>query len=197
MRLHSSNSTCLLSTRISSHRCAYIGVAQIHFANQWTELKNRHEVANFAGGDYYDKYVVTLGHWDAGYPRKVPTPPVDFLQSLRSLIGAIDMFAKPTAEIFVTSVNQHPVGERMFMACDWRVPPMIDAYNDLIRSQVVVVDQPIRNTRSFRFKEFNRTYFLDFTDIMDPIWDSAADFNHPCRYGTRPMALRVLDLFRE
>jgi hypothetical protein len=145
--------------------------------------------------NYYDKYILTLGHWDAGFPGRFPTKPGDFLQSLLLTIQTLEDFAKPGAQIFVLSVNQHPMGYRMLYGDDWRVPPLIDAYNDIIWSQVTV-DDPVTSPKSFRFRNFNRTYFLDNTDIMDPIWDSASDFHHPCRYGMRPMALRILDFLK-
>jgi hypothetical protein len=166
------------------------GYLRLKFGKSWFKNLLFSEAA-----DYYDKYVLTLGHWDAGYPRGRPTTPVEFLESLLLTIQILEDFAKPGAEIFVLSVNQHPMGNQMLDGEDWRVPPLIDAYNDIIWSQVEV-DSPIIRQTSFRFRNFNRTYWLDNTDIMDPIWDSASDFYHPCRYGVRPMALRVLELLK-
>jgi hypothetical protein len=145
----------------------------------------------------YDKYVVTLGHWDAGgWPRAQPTPPGFFLDDILSILNILETTDKASAEIFFTSVNQHPMGRMVMNGIDWRVSPLIDAYNDEILSQVEVI-HPITSARSFRFRDFNRSYFLDNRDIIDPIWDAALDFYHPCRYAMRPMALRVLDLLKE
>jgi hypothetical protein len=89
------------------------------------------------------------------------------------------------------------MGRKMIQAADWRIPPLIDAYNEVLYREVEQVDFPIRSTRSFRFKGLTRTYLLDNTDIVDPVWDSASDFYHPCRYAFRPIALRVLDLLKD
>ena len=146
-------------------------------------------------GNHWDMFVITMGHWDAGHPLEVPVTPAAFIKGLLNLTAILEDTAKPGAEIFVTTVNQHPMGSDFMEAKDWRVPPLIDMYNDQIWDQVEV-DFPIKSARSFRFKNRTRTFFLDGADIMDPIWDSSTDFNHPCRYFVRPMALRVLDLFK-
>jgi hypothetical protein len=165
----------------------------LRFVDQWMGRNANPLVPTFSN---YDKYVVTIGHWDAGFPLDRPTPPGLFLNDILSILNILETSVKPSAEIFVTSVNQHPLGHKMLVGMDWRVSPLIDAYNDEILSQVEV-DHPITSTRSFRFRDFNRSYFLDNSDIMDPIWDSATDFYHPCRYAMRPIALRVLDLLKE
>ena len=127
---------------------------------------------------------------------KEPTPPAKFLESLLKVITILEEVAKPGAEIFVVTVNQSSMSYRTLSGNDWRIPPFVDAYNDEIWSQVEV-EYPITSSRSFRFKNFNRTFLLDSTDIMDSMWDSASDFYHPCRYAIRPIALRVLDLLKE
>jgi hypothetical protein len=164
---------------------------QLKFADQWLRQKPEHVLDHV--GTNFDKYILLLGHWDAGYPRKKPTMPRFFLKALMGIIELLEKLTKPGAEIFVLSVNQHPPGIKMLINQDWRVPPMIDAYNEAIWSQVEV-ELPVKSSKSFRFRNHPRTYFVDNTDIMDPVWDSATDWYHPCRYAIRPMALRVLDL---
>jgi len=188
---------------------ARFGIAKLKFGSEWFEKRYaylpwgwwfntppRHKVLNRYGGNHYDKYIVTSGHWDAGWPMKEPTPPAKFLESLLKVITILEEVAKPGAEIFVVTVNQSSMSYRTLSGNDWRIPPFVDAYNDEIWSQVEV-EYPITSSRSFRFKNFNRTFLLDNTDIMDPMWDSAKDFAHPCRYAIRPIALRVLDLLKE
>ena len=86
------------------------------------------------------------------------------------------------------TVNQSPMSSLMQSGNDWRISPFIDAYNDEIWSQVEV-EYPITSIRSFRFKNFNHTFLLDNTNIMDSMWDSASNFYHPCRYGIPHIAL--------
>ena len=167
----------------------------LSFGRQWIQQPIETIIDN-SGGNHHDKIIISYGQWVASYMKGIPTLPNAFVQVLLSIIDTMDKISKPEAEIFVLTVNHNPIGTRALEGIEWRIPPLIDAYNDQIWNQVTV-DYPITGTRSFRFKNFNRTYLLDNSDIMDPIWDSAEDFNHPCRYGTRPMALRVLDLLRQ
>jgi hypothetical protein len=85
-------------------------------------------------GVHYDKYVITSGHWDAGWPMQEPTPPTKFLESLLKVISILKEFTKPGAEIFVVTVNQAPMGSWMQSGIDWRILTLIDAYNDAIWS---------------------------------------------------------------
>lgn len=165
---------------------------KMQFAN---DLLSKPKEEVLGQNDYFDKYIVTLGHWDAGYPDSRPTVPSMFLEGLLSIISLLEEMAKPSAEIFVTSVNQHPLGTKVLSGDDWRLPPLIDAYNEMIWRQVEVV--PGGGPRSLKFKPFKRTYYLDNRDIVDPVWDSAFDFYHPCRYAIRPIALRVLNLVKD
>jgi hypothetical protein len=134
------------------------GSAKLNFGYEWFNKPCHEVLSNY--GDYYDKYVVTSGHWDAGWLKNKPTSPGKFLESLLKAISILEELAKPGAEIFVVTVNQSPMGRGMLRGTDWRIPPLIDAYNDEIWSQVDI-EYPITSTRSFRFKNFNRTFLLD------------------------------------
>lgn len=139
------------------------------------------------------------GHWDAGSPTGKPTPQNEFLKNLWSTLQNVqEMIVKPAAKIFVLTVNQHPIGYKASDCIDWRVPPMIDAYNRQLRR--LVTEHPVGNDntnkrpRVYSFQNMTNAYLVDNADIMDPIWDGANDWNHPCRNAMRPMALRVLSL---
>jgi hypothetical protein len=174
----------------------------VHFAHKLTK-KQRTNPKRFLG-----KYaschifIVTFGQWDAGWPGNEPTTPTKFrndvLQSLDNLQSSI----QPSAKIYVLSVNQNAMGIRSLLGDDWRIPPVIDAYNDVMESELSMPNNDTNDDTTEKripyiipFRKWNQTVFwMDNTDIMDPIWDSATDFVHPCRYGFRPMALRILDL---
>ncbi|KAI2489177.1 hypothetical protein MHU86_25415 [Fragilaria crotonensis] len=149
-------------------------------------------------GNHFDIIVVTIGHWDASSDRWAPSTPAAFMRGLMNLTASLEKGAKPGAQIFVTTVNPNPMGNKMLSGLDWRVPPLIDLYNKELWDAVEEgSSSPIKNARSFRFKKLSQTFLLDGTDIMDPMWDSAADFYHPCRYFLRPLAMQVLDLFKD
>ena len=77
-------------------------IAKLKFGSEWFEKRYaylpwwgslwfntpHHKVLSHYG-DHYDKYVVTSGHWDAGWPMKEPTPPVKFLESLLKVISIL------------------------------------------------------------------------------------------------------------
>ena len=148
-------------------------------------------------GNHFDIIVVTIGHWDASGDRWAPSTPAAFMRGLMNLTAGLEKAAKPGAEIFVTTVNPNPMGDQMLSGRDWRVPSLIDLYNKELWNAVEEGTSSIKSAISFRFKNRSRTFLLDGTDIMDPIWDSATDFYHPCRYFLRPLAMQVLDLFKE
>ncbi|KAI2505315.1 hypothetical protein MHU86_9115 [Fragilaria crotonensis] len=149
-------------------------------------------------GNHFDVIVVSIGQWDASRYDDSPSTPAAFLESLSILIAELEESAKPGVLIFVNTVIHSPMGRDMLAGSDWRVPPLIDMYNNELWNQVEQVQFPsIKNAKSFRFKNRSRTYLLDGTDILDPIWDSSTDFSHPCRYFVRPMAMQVLELFKD
>jgi hypothetical protein len=76
-----------------------------------------------------------------------------------SIIEIMQKIAKPEAEIFVLTVNHNAIGTRALDGIEWRIPPLIDAYNDQIWNQVTV-DYPITGTRSFRFKKLQSHIFV-------------------------------------
>lgn len=60
---------------------------------------------------------------------------------------------------------------------DWRIPPVIDGYNSVIRSLCNKYNLP----------------FLDTTAIIKPMWDHATDWNHLEREVALPEAFYLLD----
>jgi hypothetical protein len=78
----------------------------LRFADKYTNKSP--EVVSEDGGTYFqfDKYIITTGHWDAGFPFKKPTPPAIFINNVLNLLKILDDKAKPGAEIFITTVNQ-------------------------------------------------------------------------------------------
>lgn len=128
-----------------------------------------------------------------GYPKGRPTPPRRYLLWTHEVAERIQNITNEGTRIYIGTTNLHPLSERMIACMDWRFPALIDTYNTLLRNMTV----PSERDGELRFEGLNNTYFMDNSDIMDHIWDSAADYCHPCDHGFRPMAYRVLALMRQ
>ena len=99
---------------------------------------------------------------------------------------------KNDTRIFVASPDHFPMSARMQSCVDWGLPTLMDVYSASFRNMTVEGDRPGER----KFKGLNNAYYMDNTDIMDHIWDSASDYNHPCLHGFRPMVYRVFAMMR-
>ena len=117
--------------------------------------------------------LISFGHHDLGWPNGYPTPIPEYQASLRALLHR-----HPSAHVL--SVNYMPLN-CIITTCpplDWRTPPGVDAYNDATKA--VVAEYRERGAR-----------FLDLSDIMAPVWDSANDWCHPRGHVAKVLAHRV------
>jgi hypothetical protein len=68
----------------------------------------------------------------------------------------------------------------------------MDVYNAFLRNMTVAAPAGSSTPGERKFMGLNNAYYLDNTDILDPVWDEAHDWNHPCKFSFRAMAYRVL-----
>lgn len=98
-----------------------------------------------------------------------------------------------SAWIVVASTDPVPLSNRVASCKDWALPTLVDVYNAYLRGMTVEGNVPGER----RFDGLPHAYYLDNTDIMDPVWDGAADYNLPCQHGFRPMAYRILSMMKQ
>jgi hypothetical protein len=136
-------------------------------------------------------HVVSLGQWEASWKSDGdPSTPLNFRKNLIHLIHIIKSFLNSKQVLIVVTVNVSAMGSLYLNGRDWRIPPVIDAYNQELFS---LTSGKHNVTPWFlNWKNDKAVFVLDNTDIIDPIWDSATDFCHPCRYGTPAIAERLL-----
>jgi hypothetical protein len=114
--------------------------------------------------------VVSVGQWDLGWPKGGITPPSEFREGVIAAIRIV-LQIKDLRTAVILSTNYNPMGNRLFGCInqtrvkqpDWRAPDLVDAYNGILRHVSTELQVP----------------FIDNTDIVGPIWDSAEDWSHP------------------
>lgn len=141
-----------------------------------------------------DMIVTLFGHWHAGTGRK-PTAPADFADGAMRVMNLLQNMTRNSTRIYMLSPEANPVSWRVLGCVDWRTPVMMEAYNACLRNRTVPTtmlgdDNEIVIDR--KFFGLQNAFYLDNSDIMDPLWDEAIDWNHPCRFAFRAMAYRVL-----
>ena len=92
----------------------------------------------------------------------------------------------PTARLWVLACYYNPLGIRVLAPCsdlpdkvttDWRAPDYIDAYNAISKLAV---------------QELGAVHYIDNNvDILGPVWDGAADWNHPSSQVFRALAAKL------
>lgn len=111
--------------------------------------------------------IIGIGQWDAGWPEGAPTSFSEYESSMKSgLANFTGTLARvmPFSRVFVRSMHENPLGNRI-SACppgDWRNPEVVRVYNEILLSVTQELSMP----------------FLDTTDIIMPLWDTAADWCH-------------------
>uniref|UniRef100_A0A7S1D0J7 Uncharacterized protein n=1 Tax=Cyclophora tenuis TaxID=216820 RepID=A0A7S1D0J7_CYCTE len=155
------------------------------FADEWLAKDKEEETKWQQELEKCSHIVLSYGHWESGWPREYATTPNDFRNQTRQLLHTLERMTAHTtrAPIWTLSLNLVPLGYRA-LSCppmDWRLGPLVDAYNTVMHD-LLLPNSEFRKT----------TYFVDNTDLNDPLWDSSLDYVHPCRNVFRPMASRML-----
>lgn len=110
------------------------------------------------------KVVIGTGQWDASKFRP-PTLFVDFERMLEeAMAGMVEVFSNAGVDFYFRSMHYNPLGN-LIGACpvqDWRNPPVVDMYNQIIRLSAA---------------KFNIT-LIDTAYITGIMWDGAPDWCH-------------------
>jgi len=107
--------------------------------------------------------VIGMGQWSAGWPDKRPALFHEFQDDMRTLLQRA-LKAYPSVQLFVRSMHYNPIGD-IIGSCpphDWRSPPVIDGYNQVLKQLTLELNIP----------------FIDTNHIIGPMWDSAPDWCH-------------------
>ena len=134
---------------------------------------------------------VSVGRWEAGFPGRRPTLPKTFRFDFVKMLEELEGLTPPTAKHYFMSTGPMAIGSRIIDCIDWRVPPMMDAYNTLMMDHTELQDKADGLPK---FLNMNKTYYLDTTDIDDPLDDDMDDWQHACRNVFRVVDVRMLEL---
>jgi len=108
---------------------------------------------------YCDKIVIAVGQWSAGRAATL------FQQYKVEITDMITRFKDlRVANFYLRAIHYNPLGDEK-TECppkDWRSPPVIDMYNDIIQNLSTAMKVPFINTNF----------------IISPMWDSAVDWCH-------------------
>jgi len=128
--------------------------------------------------------VLGIGQWPAGWPGGRPLQFDTYESGMRagliSFVRNIDELNR-SVRIYVRNVHENPLGAGpgSCPAGDWRNPEVIRIYNEILAEVCRELKIP----------------FLDTTDIMTPLWDSASDWCHYRDAVGQAEALYLVSLF--
>ena len=127
--------------------------------------------------------IVGLGQWSAGKkPRKV-IPATTLPEYYKELQNGILNWKSLGVKMALRKIHYNPLGD-ISTQCppiDWRSPPVIDGYNEIVQT----------------LAEKHNIPYIDAGAVMDPMWDSASDYCHYRGLEGRTEALYILqEVFR-
>jgi hypothetical protein len=116
-----------------------------------------------------NKTVIAAGQWSAGrkpsggkYARVQPTMFPEYQAEVAAMISQLQ--DNGIENFYMRSIHYNSFGD-IKLTCpptDWRSPPVIDRYNDIIQNLSSTMNVP----------------YIDTNFIIQPMWDSAVDFCH-------------------
>ena len=126
--------------------------------------------------------IITYGQWDLAVTLhenygKDPSLQQSINGAFRKSIAAVlrGLSALSHANrIFFLSMNYTPLREKYFYITNegykrpqisYNTPPNVDEFNNILSSEIFHLKEP-------------RFHYLDLSEIIRPLWDSAKDFNH-------------------
>ena len=135
-------------------------------ADGWVQMSYPTDMNNRAGNKAKscNKTIVAVGQWSAGKRPRYAKPGTTFPEYREQLRTAIKTWQSLNVDFYFRKVHYNPLGD-LITACppvDHRSPPVIDGYNEIIKNLS---------------REYNVT-FIDTSNVMDSMWDSAEDFCH-------------------
>jgi hypothetical protein len=126
-----------------------------------------------------DLAIVGLGQWPAGKKPRNPNAPATILpQYMNDLNSGVQRWRQYGIKLALRKIHYNPLGD-LITQCpplDHRSPPVIDGYNEIVQ---------------YVAKKYNVT-FIDTSDVMDVMWDSAEDYCHYKGLQGRTEALLIL-----
>lgn len=131
--------------------------------------------------------VILFGHWHAGAQAE-PTVPALFASGAHQVMERLQNVTPSSTRIYLASTDANPTSAKLLACTDWRTPALMDVYNACLYN--MTGGSSLEGER--KCMGLHNAYYLDNTDILDPVWDEARDWNHPCKFSFRAMAYRVL-----
>ena len=87
-----------------------------------------------------------------------------------------------SVDIVARSIHYNPLNERISAHCppkDWRSPPVLDGFNDIIRHACRDISQLQQQVQQQRQrKRVVRLRFVNTNFIVAPLWDASTDWGH-------------------
>jgi hypothetical protein len=146
-----------------------------HFDNRLPSTMNEKRMKDWVVGGNCTRSLVAVGQWSAAYPKR---PPTNFKVFQNHMIGLVNKFQKRGLELYLRNIHYNPLGD-VKLQCpprDWRSPPVIDMYNDILQNISASMN----------------VSYIDGTSILSTVWDSAADWCHYINEGSAQEALHIL-----
>lgn len=110
--------------------------------------------------------VVSYGQWPGSHMNKGPPyTQTRYELEMRRVVTLLQQHNHARTQVFVHSVNYNGLMayQTSCPPSDFRTPPLIDMYNNVLRKLCKELD----------------IEFIDMNHIMGPMWDSAVDWCHP------------------
>lgn len=141
-------------------------------------------INRYIRGKRCDKTVIAEGQWSAGRKPvgdRYRSIPATLFPAYRDEVEAMILRLQKSGvtEFILCSIHYNPLGD-LKTTCppkDWRSPPVIDMYNDIIRNLTEEMNVP----------------YIGTNFIIGPMWDSAKDICHYKDETGRVEALYMLD----
>lgn len=136
----------------------------IAYARDFASRRGRQKVQNMIN-ENCTKMVIGTGQWDASFDRSTPTSFEQYESDLKVTMELLlSMVQQTNIELYFRSTHYNPIGF-IHGSCppkDWRNPPVIDMYNQIMK----------------RLCNMYNITFIGTDDIIGVTWDRARDWNH-------------------
>ena len=132
---------------------------------------------------------VTFGRWNARGDYHPPTTAAVYKDAVLMLLRLIEDYTPPDVKSYYLSISPMALGNDPLYCRNFRVPPLMDAYNDYVLESTIPSEGGLP-----LFQNLSRSFFLDNTELTEPLWDDPEDFSHPARHVFRPLDRRLLEL---
>lgn len=139
---------------------------------------NLNQAAEFVRLQNCTHAVIGIGQWPAGWPGDAPMGFQDYEQSMHGGLVNFTNIVNTSTKVYVRNVHENPLGN-IISSCpprDWRNPEVVRIYNELLLEVCTRL----------------KYHFIDTTDILGPMWDTAPDWCHYKNEVGRVEAIYIL-----